>query len=185
TTFTLRPEARFHDGSPITADDVIWTFETLKNDGAPFYRFYYKNISRAVKLGPHRVKFEFSGPPNRELPHITGQLPVMSKAWWSTRDFTKTTLERPLGSGPYRIGKFEPGRYLEVERVEDWWGANLPLNVGRYNFDTIRFDYYRDQTVALEAFKAGRYDIRNENTSLIRATGYDFPARKNGLVKLE
>jgi len=184
-TFTLRPEARFHDGSPVTADDVIWTFETLKNDGAPFYRFYYKNIARAVKLGPHKVKFEFTGPPNRELPQITGQLPVMSKKWWSTRDFTKTSLEPPMGSGPYRIGAFEPGRFVEIDRVKDWWGANLPINVGQNNFDRIRYDYYRDQTVALEAFKSGRYDIRNENASLVWATGYDFPARKDGRVKLE
>ena len=149
TTYNLRPEARFHDGTPITADDVIWTFETLKKDGAPFYRFYYKNIARAVKLGPRRVRFEFTGPPNRELPHITGQLPVMSKKWWSTRDFTKTTLERPMGSGPYRIAAFEPGRYVELERVKDYWGAGLPINVGQNNFDRIRYDYYRDQTVAL------------------------------------
>ena len=184
-TFTLRPEARFHDGSPVTADDVIWTFETLKNDGAPFYRFYYKNIAQAVKLGPHKVKFEFTGPPNRELPQITGQLPVMSKKWWSTRDFTKTSLEPPMGSGPYRIGAFEPGRFVEIDRVKDWWGANLPINVGQNNFDRIRYDYYRDQTVALEAFKSGRYDIRNENASLVWATGYDFPARRDGRVKLE
>jgi microcin C transport system substrate-binding protein len=185
TTFNLRPEARFHDGSPVTADDVIWSFETLKKSGRPFYRFYYKNISRAVKLGPHKVKFEFSGPPNRELPHITGQLQVMSKKWWSTRDFTKTTLELPMGSGPYRITAFEPGRYVVQERVKDYWGANVPVNVGQNNYDKIRTDYYRDQTVALEAFKAGRYDIRRESTSLIWATGYDFPARKNGRVKLE
>ncbi len=185
TTYNLRPEARFHDGTPITADDVIWTFETLKKDGAPFYRFYYKNIARAVKLGPRKVRFEFTGPPNRELPHITGQLPVMSKKWWSTRDFTKTTLERPMGSGPYRIGEFEPGRYVEIERVKDYWGANLPINVGQNNFDRIRYDYYRDQTVALEAFKSGRYDVRSENASLVWATGYDFPARRDGRVKLE
>ncbi len=185
TTFTLRPEARFHDGSPITADDVIWTFETLKNDGAPFYRFYDKNIARAVKLGPLKVRFEFTGPPNRELPQITGQLPVMSKKWWSTRDFTKTSLEPPMGSGPYRIGAFEPGRFVEIDRVKDWWGANLPINIGQNNFDRIRYDYYRDQTVALEAFKSGRYDIRNENASLTWATGYDFPARNAGQVKLE
>ena len=184
-TFNLRADARFQDGTPVTADDVIWTFNSLKKDGRPFYRFYYKNIARAVKQGPHRVRFEFTGPPNRELPHITGQLPVMSKKWWSTRDFSKTTLEPPMGSGPYRVVKFEPGRFVELERVRDWWGANVPLNVGRYNYDRIRIDYYRDQTVALEAFKAGRYDIRRENTSLTWATGYEFPARKNGRVKLE
>jgi microcin C transport system substrate-binding protein len=185
TIFNLRTEARFHDGTPVTADDVIWSFETLKKQGQPFYRFYYKNIARAVKLGPHKVKFEFSGPPNRELPHITGQLPVMSKKWWSTRDFTKTTLERPMGSGPYRIGAFEPGRFVAIERVTDYWGANLPINIGRNNYDRIRTDYYRDQTVALEAFKSGQYDIRRESASLVWATGYDFPARKDGRVKLE
>jgi microcin C transport system substrate-binding protein len=184
-TYNLRPEARFHDGTPITADDVVWTFETLKEKGAPFYRFYYKNIARAVKLGDHKVRFEFTGPPNRELPQITGQLPVLSKKWWSTRDFTKTTLERPMGSGPYRIGAFEPGRYVELERVRDWWGAALPINVGQNNYDNIRFDYYRDETVALEAFKAGRYDFRRENSSLTWATGYDFPAQKDGRVKTE
>tara|TARA_Y100001970_G_scaffold294346_1_gene451128 strand:+ start:5003 stop:6835 length:1833 start_codon:yes stop_codon:yes gene_type:complete len=185
TTFNLRRDAQFHDGTPVTADDVTWTFNALKKDGRPFYRFYYKNITRAVKQGPHRVKFEFSGPPNRELPHITGQLPVMSKKWWSTRDFSKTSLEPPVGSGPYRIVNFEAGRYVELERVNGWWGREKPLNKGRYNYDRVRIDYYRDQTVALEAFKVGRYDLRSENTSLTWATGYTFPARKNGRVKLE
>ena len=183
--FDLRPEARFHDGSPITADDVIWTFDALKEWGAPIYRFYYKNVARGVKLGDRRVKFEFTGPPNRELPQITGQLPVLSKAWWSTRDFTRTTLEPPMGSGPYRISSFEAGRFVELERVGDWWGKDLPINVGQYNFDRVRFDYYRDETVALEAFKARRYDLRVENASLIWATGYDFPARRAGKVKME
>ncbi len=183
--FELRPEAKFHDGTPITADDVIWTFETLKEKGAPIYPFYYKNVARGVKLGDRRVKFEFAGPPNRELPQITGQLPVLSKAWWSTRDFSKTTLEPPMGSGPYRISSFEAGRFVELERVGDWWGKDLPINVGQYNFDRIRFDYYRDETVALEAFKARRYDLRLENASLTWATGYDFPARREGKVKLE
>lgn len=183
--YNLRAEARFHDGTPVTADDVIWSFDTLKAQGAPFYRFYYKNIARAVKLGARKVKFEFTGPPNRELPQITGQLPVLSKAWWATRDFSKTSLEPPLGSGPYRISSFEPGRYIEVERVKDWWGAKLPINLGQNNFDRIRYDYYRDETVALEAFKAGRYDVRTENSSLLWATAYDFPARKSGQVKVE
>ena len=182
--YNLRPEARFNDGTPITAEDVIWTFDTLKKDGAPFYRFYYQNVVRAVKLGPHRVKFEFTGPPNRELPQITGQLPVLSKKWWSTRDFTKTTLEPILGSGPYRIAEFDPGRHISYERVKNWWGRNLPINVGQYNFDRIRYDYYRDETVALEAFKAGRYDFRMESSSLTWATGYNFPARRDGRVKL-
>ena len=184
-TFNLRPEARFHDGTPITADDVIWTFNALKEKGRPFYRFYYANIARAVKLSPHKVKFEFTGPPNRELPQITGQLPVLPKHYWEKRDFAKTTLKPPLGSGPYRISRFEPGRFVEYERVADYWGRDLSINRGRYNFDRIRFDYYRDQTVALEAFKAHQYDYRTENASLIWATGYDFPARRAGVAILD
>ncbi len=184
-TFDLRPEARFHDGTPITADDVIWTFNALKEKGRPFYRFYYANIARAVKLSDHKVKFEFTGPPNRELPQITGQLPVLPKHYWEKRDFAKTTLKPPLGSGPYRISRFEPGRFVEYERVADYWGRDLSINRGRYNFDRIRFDYYRDQTVALEAFKAHQYDYRTENASLIWATGYDFPARRAGVAILD
>ena len=184
-TFDLRPEARFHDGTPITADDVIYTFSALKEKGRPFYRFYYANISRAVKLSKHKVKFEFSGPPNRELPQITGQLPVLPKHYWEKRDFSKTTLKPPIGSGPYRVSRFEPGRYVELERVANYWGRDLPINKGRNNFDRMRFDYYRDQTVALEAFKAREYDYRVENTSLIWATGYDFPARRAGTAKLD
>jgi len=183
--FNLRKEARFHDGSPITAEDVVWSFETLKKRGAPFYRFYYKNIKGVQKLGHHKLRFQFSGPPNRELPHIIGQLPVLSQKWWSTRDFSKTILEPPLGSGAYRISSFEPGRYVELERVVNWWGSKLPINVGRYNFDKIRYEYYRDQTVALEAFKTGRYDFRSENSSLVWATGYKFTAHHKGDVKTE
>ena len=180
--FNLRPEARFHDGKPITSADVVFSFEILKKLGAPFYRFYYANISKAEALDPHRVKFHFSGPPNRELPQITGQLPVLAKHYWAKRDFSKTTLEPPLGSGPYRIKNFEPGRFIEYERVKDYWGAQLPTNVGQHNFDIIRFDYYRDQTVALEAFKAHQYDYRSEGNSKVWATQYNFPAVRNGLV---
>lgn len=181
-TFKLRGNARFHDGKPITADDVIFSFNLLRKKGAPFYRFYYANISKAEKLGPLKVKFHFSGPPNRELPQITGQLPVLAKHYWESRDFGKTTLERPVGSGPYRIGKFEPGRFIEYERVPDYWARDLPIQKGVYNFDIIRFDFYRDQTVALEAFKANEYDFRRENTSKDWATAYSFPAVKSGRV---
>jgi microcin C transport system substrate-binding protein len=181
-TYTLREEARFHDGTPITADDVAFSLNLLKEHGQPFYRFYYANIARAEKLGPHRVKFHFTGPPNRELPQIAGQLPVLSRAYWSKRDFTRSTMEIPVGSGPYRIKSFEPGRFIVYERVEDWWGKDLPINKGRYNFGTIRYDFFRDSVVALEAFKAHKYDFRLENSSKDWATGYNFPARRNGEV---
>ena len=181
--YNLRPEARFHDGKPITADDVVYSFNLLKEKGRPFYRFYYADITRAVALSPHKVRFDFTGPPNRELPQITGQLTVLPRHYWETRDFSKSTLKPPLGSGPYRIKKFEPGRFVEYERVKDYWGKDLAINRGRYNFDTIRYDYYRDENVALEAFKKGRYDYRVENASKVWATGYDFPAVRDGLVK--
>jgi microcin C transport system substrate-binding protein len=181
-TFILRPEAKFHDGSPITADDVIFSLNILKEQGQPFYRFYYANIAKAEKLGPRKVKFHFTGPPNRELPQITGQLPVLSKAYWSRRDFSKSTLEPPVGSGPYKIGEFEPGRFVVYERVKDYWGKDLPLNKGLYNYDSIRYDFYRDQVVALEAFKSHKYDFRSENSSKDWATGYDFPAKRKGQV---
>lgn len=180
--FNLRPEAKFNDGKGITADDVIFSLNILKKHGAPFYRFYYANISKVEALTPHRVKFHFSGPPNRELPQITGQLPVLPKHYWEKRDFTKTTLERPLGSGPYKIKSFETGRYIEYERVKNHWSTGHPHNIGRNNFGVIRFDYYRDQVVALEAFKSGEYDFRSENSSKEWATQYGFPAVKEGLV---
>lgn len=183
--YNLRAEAKFSDGSPITADDVVFSFNILRDKGRPFYRFYYANVSKVEALEPRRVKFSFSGPPNRELPQIVGQIPVLSKAYWESRDFSKTTLEPPVGSGPYKIKSFEPGRYISYERRKDYWGANIPINVGRYNFDTIRYDFVRDQTVAIEAFKAGQYDFRLESSSKEWATSYDFPAFRDGLVKKE
>ena len=181
--FTLRPEAQFNDGTPITADDVIFSFETLKNQGQPFYRFYYANVIGVEKLGERSVKFSFSPGENQELPLIIGQLPVLSKAYWQSRDFEATTLEPPLGNGPYHIESFEPGRFIVYKRNPDYWGKDLPVNRGFYNFERIRYDYYRDSTVALEAFKAGAYDIRPENTAKLWATGYDFPAAQQGLVQ--
>lgn len=181
--YTIRQTARFHDGSPITAEDVAFSFSTLKEKGQPFYRFYYKNVAKIEVLAPRRIKFSFSGPPNRELPQIIGQIPVLSKAYWSKRDFSKTTLEPPLGSGPYRIREFEPGRHIIYERVKDWWGKGLPINRGRYNYDLIRYDFFRDEVVALEAFKAHLYDFRAENSSKDWATGYNFPAKRDGRVK--
>jgi microcin C transport system substrate-binding protein len=183
--FTLRARARFHDGSPITVDDVIWTFETLRTKGHPFYRSYYAQVAKVEADGPRRVRFAFKPGVNRELPLILGQLPVLPKAWWASRDFTKTTLEPPLGSGPYRVTSVDPGRAITYERVKDYWAAELPVNVGRFNFDTIRYDYYRDTAVALEAFKGGAYDFRAENSSKNWATGYDVPAVREGRIKKE
>ena len=182
-TFTLRKEARWHDEKPVTVEDVIWSLETLKKKGRPFYRFYYRDVTKVEKVGERKVKFTFGSPENRELPLIIGQLPILPKHYWEKRKFDKTTLEPPLGSGPYKIKSFEPGRAIVYERVKDYWGAQLPVNTGRFNADRIRFDYYRDATVALEAFKAGDYDFRLENTSKTWATGYNSPAFKQGYYK--
>ena len=184
--FNMRPEARFHDGTPITADDVIFSLQAVKEKGTPLFRYYYADVKSAEKLNDHRVKFHFSGPPNRELPQIVGQLlPMLSKKYFETHKFEETTLNPILGSGPYRIKEFEANRYITYERVPDYWGEKLPINVGRNNFDTIRYDFYRDTAVLLEAFKAGEYDYRSENSAKAWATGYDFPAVKAGLVILE
>jgi microcin C transport system substrate-binding protein len=183
--FTMRPEARWHDGKPITPDDVIWTLETIKTKGHPRWRSYYANVAKAEKLGEHKVKFTFSGGENRELPGIIGEMPILPKHYWQDRDFEKTTLEAPLGSGAYKIDSLEAGRFIVLRRVPDYWGAKVPVNVGMNNFDTMRFDYYRDQTVALEAFKAGQYDIRPENSAKNWATAYDIPQVKEGLIKRE
>ena len=183
--YTLRKEARFHDGTPMTPEDVIWTFETLRAKGQPIYRQYYGDVTKVEKEGDRGVRFYFKSAKNRELPQILGQMPVLSKKYWSGRDFEKTTLDPPLGSGPYTIQSIDPGRSITYRRVADYWGADLPVNKGRFNFDTIRYDYYRDATIALEAFKAGQYDTRLENSSKDWATGYDSPAFRAGLIKKE
>lgn len=183
--FHLRPEARFNDGTPLTADDVEFSFHTLVEKGEPHYAHYYKNISKVTVVDPHTIKFDFDGPPNRELPQILGQLAVFSKAHWENRDFDKTTLDPPVSSGPYKISSLESGRYLILERDENYWGEELPINVGRNNFETIRYDYYRDAEVAVEAFKSGEYDVRLENSSLKWATAYEFPALEAGFVNKE
>ena len=184
-TFAIRPQARFQDGSPITADDVLFSFETLKAKGSPFFRLYYANVAKAEKLGERQVKFTFAPGENRELPLIMGQMPVLSKKYWENRDFAATTLDVPVGSGPYRIERFEPGRFIVYQRDENYWGKDLPVNRGLHNLDRLRYDYYRDVVVALEAFKAGAYDLRVENSAKQWATGYDFPALTKGLAKKE
>ncbi len=184
-TFTLRKEARFNDGTPVTADDVIWSFETLKTKGHPFYRSYYGDVAKVEKLDANTVKFTFKTSGNQELPIIMGQLPVLPKHDWDKRDFAKTTMDKVLGSGPYAIESIDPGRSISYVRVKDWWGAKLPYNVGQYNFDHIRYDYYRDATVAQEALLAGKFDLKLENFAKAWATAYDSDAVKKGLIKKE
>lgn len=183
--FELRPEARFHDGTPVTAEDVAWTFETLRDKGRPFYRQYYGDVASVTVEGPLRVVFHFKTNTNRELPLILGQMPILPKHWWAGRDFDKPLTDPPLGSGPYRVGKFEFGRTLTMERVPDVWSKDLPVMRGLANFDRRRTEYFRDGTVALEAFKAGQIDFREENIAKEWATAYNFPAVEKGLVKKE
>ena len=183
--FTLRPEARWHDGKPVTVEDVIHTFELLTKKGTPFYRFYYGSVAEAVKTGPRTVRFNFKPGENRELPLILGQLPVLPKHYWETREFDKTTLEPPLGSGPYKVDKVEPGRSISFALVPDYWAKDLPVKKGMENFAAIQYDYYRDETISLESFKAGNFDYRSENSSKNWATAYDIPAVKQGLLKKE
>jgi microcin C transport system substrate-binding protein len=183
--FHLRPEARWHDGRPVTADDVVFTFETIKAKGHPQLRYYYAAVDKVTAEGPQRVRFAFKPGDNRELPLIVGQQAILPKHYWQGRDFERATLEPPLGSGPYRFDSVEAGRTVSYRRVPDYWGKDLAVNVGRHNFDLMRYDYYRDGNVALEAFKAGQYDYRLENSAKNWATGYDFPALRQGLVTKE
>ena len=186
--YRLRPEARFHDGKAMTPEDVIWSMESLR-DSHPFYNSYYKNIIKAEQTGDHEVSFTFAQSGNRELPLITGQLPVLPKHWWTDKDangkqrnIAETSLEAPLGSGPYRAVEVKPGASVKLKRVEDYWGKDLPVNAGTNNFDDIEYIYFRDANVVLEAFKGDQFDWRAENSSKMWATGYDFPAVKSGRV---
>ncbi|AZZ45261.1 hypothetical protein C1896_10315 [Pseudomonadaceae bacterium SI-3] len=183
--FYLRPEAKFHDGEPVEAEDVVFTFETLISKGAPHYRGYYADVEKAVIEGPRRVRFDFKHAGNRELPLILGQLPVLPKHWWADKDFASGSMEAPLGSGPYRIERAEAGRSVRYARVEDYWGKNLAVNRGFYNFDHVNIDYYRDNTVALQAFKAGHFDYWLETSAKNWATAYDIEAVKDGRILKE
>ncbi|WP_104912454.1 MULTISPECIES: extracellular solute-binding protein [Pseudomonas] len=184
--FYLRPEARFHDGHPVHAEDVVFTFDTLIKQGSPIYRTYYADVAEVVAEDPLRVLFKFKHTSNRELPLILGQLPVLPKHWWAGRDFAKSSLEIPLGSGPYKVAEVKPGRSIRYERVKDYWAKDLPINKGLYNFDYRISDYYRDSTVALEALKAGQFDYWQETTAKNWANAYNVPAVAEGrLIKEE
>lgn len=183
-TFNLRANAKWHDGQPLTADDVLWTFNTLIEKGTPFFKAYYGDVKNVTVESPTRIKFDLGDGHNTELPLIISQLPVLPKHFWTTTGnvFEETSLTPPLGSGPYKIGKITPGRQIEYVRVPNYWGNDLPVNKGRYNFDRITYDYYRDGDVALEAFFAGEYDVREENTAKLWATGYDAPPVLDGRI---
>ena len=190
-TYRLRTTARWHDGKPVTVEDVIFTLAMFKKHH-PQYAAYYRHVTKAEKTGERDITFTFDGPGNRELPQIVGQIYVLPKHWWEgtdasgkKRDIGTTTLEPPLGSGPYRVKEFVPGRTIVYERVKDYWGKDLNVNVGRDNFDELRFEYFRDSTVAIEAFKADHIDWRTENSAKNWATAYDFPAVKDKRVILE
>src|SRR5215207_4716033 len=170
-TYRLRPEARWHDGKPVTPVDVIFSFEALKANN-PQYALYYKNVRNAEQTSEREVTFTFDEKENRELPQIVGQLPVLPKHWWEgtgpdgkRRDITQTTLETPLGSGPYRLKSFEPGRTAIYQRVPEYWGKDLPVNFGKNNLAELRSEYFRDATVMLEAFKGDQLDFRQENVA--------------------
>ena len=195
-TFKLREGAKWHDGQPVTPADVIFSMETLKakdpNSGLPYhpaYAQYYHNVSKGEQTGEREVTFTFDAKGNRELPFIVGELTIFPKHYWTgkdangkPRDISKTTLEPPLGSGPYKIKAVRPSEWIAFERVPDYWGKDLPVRSGQNNFDTIEFQYYGDRSVSMEAFKSGQYDFRTETSAKAWATAYDFPALKEGRV---
>jgi microcin C transport system substrate-binding protein len=183
--FLLRPEARFHDGSRLTARDVAFSVNLLRTKGHPSFRLTLKEVVSAEAESEDVVRIVFSPNRGRELHLIVGGLPILPEAFWANRDFEAAIMEPLLGSGPYKIGRFEQGRFIEFERVPDYWGRNLPLAIGQNNFDRIRYEYFRDRQVAFEAFKSGMLTFQEEFTSRIWATGYDFPALSEGKVRKE
>jgi microcin C transport system substrate-binding protein len=190
-TFGLRPEARFHDGKPVTPEDIVFSFDALKKN-SPNYSTYYKDIKSAVKTGDHEVTFTFAVKNNRELPSIISDLPVLPKHWWEAkgangepRDIAKSSLEVPVGSGPYRIKAFESGRFITFERDQIWWAKDLPVMRGQYNFDELHYVFFRDRQPAFEQFKVGQIDYWREASAKSWVNDYDFPAFKAGFVKRE
>lgn len=188
-TFELRPEARFHDGKPVTPEDVIFSFDMLKKVN-PRFNAYYKDVDKVEKTGDRQITFRFSAKNNRELPHIVSQINVLPKHWWEgkgpdgqPRDISKSSLEAPLGSGPYKIKSFQAGREIVYERVKDWWAKDMPAMKGQYNFDELNIIYFRERIAAFEAFKAGNLDYWRENSAKGWATEYEFDAVKKGWVK--
>jgi microcin C transport system substrate-binding protein len=183
--FSLRPEARFHDGSKLTAQDVAFSLTVLKEKGHPLIVVQMRDMLKAEAPDDTTVVVTFAEKRGRDVPLYIASLPIISRAYYAARPFDESTLDTPLGSGPYKVGKFEVNRYIEYDRVKDWWAADLPVNRGSYNFDTVRYEFYRDRDVAFEGFSGRNYLFREEFTARIWATRYDFPAVKDGRVKRE
>lgn len=183
--FNIRPEAKWNDGKPVTAEDVVWTFNTLTSKGTPFFKAYWHDVTNVTAESDKRVKFEFGVKGNAELPLIIAEMSILPKHFWAGKTFDQSSLEKPLGSGPYEVGEIDPGRAITYTRLDDWWGKDLPFFKGMYNFDKIEYDYYRDSNVALEAFFAGEYDVKLENTAKLWAQAYDAPPVKDGRISKE
>jgi len=181
--FLLRPEAKFHDGTPLTAHDVVWSLTTLKAKGHPIITQLLRDMTGAEASDDRSVVVHFAAKRGRDVPPFVASLPIFSRAYYSKRPFDQSTLEIPLGSGAYKVGRFQVGHSIEFERVKDWWGTDLPVSKGQNNFDTVRYEYYRDRDVGFEGFTSGNYLFREEFTSRTWATRYDFPAFKDGRVK--
>ena len=180
--FHLRPQAHFSDGTPVTAEDVAWTYRTLLAHGRPAMKIQFADVADVTVEGPRRVVFHFRSNQNRDLPLVVGGLPVLPEHFFKGRDFEAPLTDAPIGSGPYRVANFDLGRSITYERDPNWWAVKMPTGIGTNNFDRVRIEYFRDATVAMEAFKAGQIDIRSENISKNWATAYDFPAVKSGQV---
>ncbi|MCP4781827.1 MAG: ABC transporter substrate-binding protein, partial [Hyphomicrobium sp.] len=183
--FRMRPQAKFADGSAVTAEDAVFSFETLKEKGHPSLALPLRDVTKAEALDPHTVRYTFEGDLTRDLPLIVATLPLLSKAYYTEHPFKQTSLDRPLGSGPYKIAAFKPGTYVTYKRRPDYWAKDLNVNRGRFNFDELRYEYYRDRTLELEGLLSGIFDLREEFTSVNWATSYNVPAVKYGrLIRL-